>query len=165
MAKPNWRRTDAATATTAVTGPNAKTFSVTEIVTDDAPDVDAAWYHDHLPTGWNEWRMPSAVVMDRAIQQTKTPEAHSHAVDAMLNGMIVGPQLADSPGVDAARAAGLPVFQPPAQNTDHRMIIVIKDGKPGILLMKKDDASWACRCATPRRSSGRSVFAAPQWAC
>ena len=136
--------TDAATAAAAA-GPNTKNFSVTEIVTDDEPDVVAAWYHEHVPAGWNELQMPSAISMEQAIQQTKTPAANRNAVDAMLNGMIIGPQLeADKPGVDAARAAGLTIFQPPDQNTDHRMIIVIKDsktGKTGILLMKKLGAS------------------------
>ena len=134
--------TDAASAAAAA-GPNTKNFSVTEIVTDDAPEVVAAWYHDHVPAGWNEMQMPSAAAMDQAIQQTKTPAANSNPVDAMLNAMIVNPQLeADKPGVDAARAAGLTIFQPPDQSTDHRMIIVIKDsktGKTGILLMKKAD--------------------------
>lgn len=131
--------TDAATA--AAVGPNAKAFSITEIVTADAPDVVAAWYHDHVPAGWNELQMPSAAGMDQAIQQTKSPAANSNPVDAMLNTLVVSPQLeADKPGVDAARAAGLTIFQPPDQNTDQRMIIVIKDsktGQTGILLMKK----------------------------
>lgn len=134
--------TDAATAAAAA-GPNSKNFSVTEIITADAPDAVAAWYHDHVPAGWNELQMPSVEAMNQAIQQTKAPAANSNPVDAMLNTLIVGPQLeADKPGVDAARAAGLTIFQPPDQNTDHRMIIVIKDsktGKTGVLLMKKVD--------------------------
>ncbi|MEO7050437.1 MAG: hypothetical protein ABI128_02115, partial [Rhodanobacter sp.] len=123
--------TDAATAAAAA-GPNTKNFSVTEIVTDDEPEVVAAWYHDHVPPGWNELQMPSALALGQAIQQTKTPAANSNAVDAMLNAMIVGPQLeADKAGVNAARAAGLTIFQPQDQQADHRMIIVIKDSKTG----------------------------------
>ncbi len=134
--------TDAAAAAAAA-GPNTKNFSVTEIVTDDAPEVAAAWYHAHLPAGWNELQMPSAPAMDQAIAQSKAPAANSDPVNAMLNAMITGPQIEQSkPGIDAARAAGLTIFQPPNQQTDHRMIIVIKDnktGKTGVLLMKKAD--------------------------
>jgi hypothetical protein len=134
--------TDAAAAAAAA-GPIGKDFSVTEIVTDDSPSVAAAWYHDHLPAGWNELSMPSAATMDQMIQQSKTPRPGASPVDVMLNAMIVGPQLQQSkPGIDAARAAGLTIFQPADQNTDHRMILVIKDrktGKTGVLLMKKAD--------------------------
>ncbi|MEO6967324.1 MAG: hypothetical protein ABI132_02555 [Rhodanobacteraceae bacterium] len=142
---PNAIKVASGTDAAAAAGPNSKNFSVTEIVTDDAPDVAAAWYHDHLPAGWKELQMPSALVMDQAIAQSKTPSPNESPVNAMLNAMIVGPQLErDKPGVDAARAAGLTIFQPPDQNTDHRMIIVIKDsktGKTGVLLMKKADQS------------------------
>ena len=134
--------TDAAQAAAAA-GPNSKNFSVTEIITDDPPAVAAAWYHDHLPAGWNELSMPSAAAMDQAIAQTKTPAANSDPVGAMLNALVVGPQLQQSkPGIDAARAAGLTIFQPADPNTDHRMILVIRDsktGKTGVLLMKKAD--------------------------
>ncbi|HJU07841.1 MAG TPA: hypothetical protein VJ727_05095, partial [Rhodanobacteraceae bacterium] len=134
--------TDAAQAAAAA-GPNSKNFSVTEIITDDPPDVAAAWYHDHLPAGWNELQMPSATAMDQAIAQTKAPAANNDPVSAMLNAMVVGPQLQQSkPGIDAARAAGLTIFQPTDPNTDHRMILVIRDaktGKTGVLLMKKAD--------------------------
>ena len=134
--------TDAATAA-ATAGPIGKDYSITEIITDDPPDVAAAWYHDHLPAGWNELQMPSAAAMDQEIAQTKAPAANNDPVGAMLNAMIVGPQLQQSkPGIDAARAAGLTIFQPADQNTDHRMILVIRDsktGKTGILLMKKAD--------------------------
>ena len=134
--------TDAAQAAAAA-GPNSKNFSVTEIITDDPPDVAAAWYHDHLPSGWNELSMPSAAAMDQAIAQTKAPAANGDPVGAMLNAMVVGPQLQQSkPGIDAARAAGLTIFQPADPNTDHRMILVIRDsktGKTGVLLMKKAD--------------------------
>lgn len=137
--------TDAATAAAAA-GPEAKNFSITEILTADPPDVVAAWYHEHVPRGWVELQMPSAAAMDQAIQQTKAPAANGSPVDAMLSTMIVNPQLvADKPGVDAARAAGLTIFQSPDQNADPRMIIVIKDsktGNTGVLLMKKKaDAS------------------------
>lgn len=134
--------TDAAAAAAAA-GPMGKDYSVTEIVTDDAPDVAAAWYHDHLPPGWNELQMPSAAAMDQMIQQTKTPQPGQSPVDSLINTMIAGPQLErEKPGVDAARAAGLTIFQPADANTDHRMIIVIRDsktGKTGVLLMKKAD--------------------------
>lgn len=134
--------TDAALAAAAA-GPNSKNFSVTEIITDDPPDVAAAWYHDHLPAGWNELSTPSAAAMDQAIAQTKTPAVNNDPVGAMLNALVVGPQLQQSkPGVDAARAAGLTIFQPADPNTDHRMILVIRDsktGKTGVLLMKKAD--------------------------
>ena len=134
--------TDAAQAAAAA-GPNSKNFSVTEILTDDSPDIAAAWYHAHLPAGWNELSMPSAAAMDQAIAQTKAPAANSDPVGAMLNALVVGPQLQQSkPGIDAARAAGLTIFQPADPNTDHRMIIVIRDsktGKTGVLLMKKAD--------------------------
>ena len=133
--------TDAAMAAAAA-GPSSKNFSVTEIITDDAPDVAAAWYHDHLPSGWNEQSMPSPDVMNQAIAQAKAP-ANGDPVSAMLNALVVGPQLQQSkPGIDAARAAGLTIFQPADPNSDHRMIIVIRDsktGKTGVLLMKKAD--------------------------
>jgi hypothetical protein len=132
--------TDAAAAAAAA-GPNAKNFSVTEIVTDDTPDVVADWYHKNLPADWHELSMPSATAMDQMIRQAKTPQPGESPVDAMLDTMIAGPQLERSkPGIDAARAAGLRIFQPADQNVDHRMIIVIKDsktGKTGVLLMKK----------------------------
>lgn len=134
--------TDAANAAAAA-GPNAKDFSLTEIITDDPPDVAAAWYHDHLPSGWNELSMPSAAAMEQAEAQAKTPAANSDPVGAMLNALVVGPQLQRSkPGIDAARAAGLTIFQPADPNADRRMIIVIRDsktGKTGVLLMKKAD--------------------------
>jgi hypothetical protein len=134
--------TDAAAAAAAA-GPNAKNFSITEIITDDAPDVAAAWYHDHLPAGWNELSMPSAAAMDQATAQANSPAANSDPVSAMLNSLVVGPQLQrDKPGIDAARAAGLTIFQPADPNTDRRMILVIRDsktGKTGVLLMKKAD--------------------------
>ncbi|MEO8747497.1 MAG: hypothetical protein ABI379_07560 [Rhodanobacter sp.] len=130
-----------AASVAAAAGPDTRNFSVTEIVTSDAPDVVAAWYHDDVPAGWNELQMPSAAAMDQAIQQTGTPAANASPVDAMLNTLIVNPQLkGDKPGVDAARAAGLTIFQPPDQTTDPRMIIVIRDsktGQTGVLLMKK----------------------------
>lgn len=134
--------TDAAMAAAAA-GPNAKNFSVTEIITDDPPDVAAAWYHEHLPAGWNELSMPSAAAMDQAIAQSKAPAASSDPVGAMLNALVVGPQLQQSkPGIDAARAAGLTIFQPANPNSDQRMVLVIRDsktGKTGVLLMKKAD--------------------------
>jgi len=134
--------TDAAVAAAAA-GPNSKNFSVTEIITDDPPEIAAAWYHDHLPAGWNELQMPSAAAMDQAIAQTKAPASSGDPVGAMLNALVVGPQLQRSkPGIDAARAAGLTIFQPGDPNADHRMILVIRDsktGKTGVLLMKKAD--------------------------
>jgi len=135
--------TDAAAAAEAA-GPASKNFSVTEILTDDTPDAVASWYHAHLPAGWNELSMPSTIAMDQATQQVKTPSPTDTPVDGMLK-MIAGSQLAQSkPGIDAARAAGLTIFEPADQNLDHRMIIVIKDGKTGktgVLLMKKADPS------------------------
>ncbi len=94
-----------------------------------------------LPAAWNELAMPSAPAMDQAIAQSKTPQPGQSPVDVLINQMITGPQLErEKPGVDAARAAGLTIFQPPDQNVDHRMVIVIKDktGKTAVLLMKKN---------------------------
>jgi len=134
--------TDAAAAAEAA-GPASKNFSVTEILTDDTPDAVASWYHAYLPAGWNELSMPSTIAMDQAMQQVK-PSPTDTPVDGMLK-MIAGSQLAQSrPGIDAARAAGMTIFEPADPNVDHRMIIVIKDGKTGktgVLLMKKADPS------------------------
>ena len=132
--------TDAAAAAAAA-GPNTKNFSVTEIITDDTPDVVAAWYHKNLPASWRELSMPSAAALDQMSRQAKTPQPGESPVDTMLYTMIAGPQLERSkPGIDAARTAGLTIFEPADQAVDQRMIIVIKDsktGKTGVLLMKK----------------------------
>lgn len=131
--------TDAAAAAAAA-GSAGRNFSVTEILTDDAPDAVAAWYHQHLPAGWTELSMPGAMAMDQAIEQTKAHPPTDSPVDSMLK-MISGAQLVQAkPGVDAARAAGLTIFRPADQHADPRMILVIRDsktGKTGVLLMKK----------------------------
>lgn len=138
--------TDAAVAA-AVAGSNAKNFSITEVLTNDTPDAVADWYEKNVPPGWQRVSMPSAEAMAQATAQSKTAQPGESPVDVLLKQMVVAPQIERStPGIDAARAVGFTVFQPADPNTDHRMILVIKDsksGKTGILLMKKADAPGA----------------------